>query len=167
LNAQLKSDPSNWNSFLNNNSLQLGYTPFIEEMTKGKTTESYTDDNLTIPSPRQLKFLIQSRQVDIAIQLIKKFADKDITNPIYHLTLIYSFTNYLLSIDTLKPSTLYKAYKNILGRSVVNKQFIYFGRIFSLLGENKTAKAAFEKLMIIDPENNQEVKELIQKYLKE
>jgi hypothetical protein len=55
---------------------------------------------------------------------------------------------------------------DILGRSMVNKHFIYFGVIFSFLGEKENAKKAFEKLSILDPENDQQVKILIHKYLR-
>jgi hypothetical protein len=167
LNKQLKDDKKNWNNLLSNPSLRFGYTPFIEEMAKGKTKDMYVGGNSNPPTPRQLKFLIEARKIDTVVNLVNKFWHKDSKEPIYDPTFIHAVANHLLTTDTIAAGKIYKAYKALLGSTAVNTLFVYYIRLFSRFGLKGETKIELDKLLTLDPGNLEEVNQLKEKYLKQ
>lgn len=164
LDARLKNDPVKWDELLLNNASKLGHTPFLEHMPSGQTTYAHPRNTKNTPSPRQLKFLVLESEIDSVVKIINKSWQMGSKDPIYDPVFIYAVVDYLLKINKEGALNLYNAYKLIVGRSAVNRQFIYFGRIFSLFSTKEEARAELEKLLFLDPENTAEVKQLIKKY---
>lgn len=158
LNAHLKEDKESMKNLLSNNSLKLGYTQFLEQMPREKSRDDYPENSQLPPSPRQLKFLIQARKIDEAVGLIGRFWKSGSKDPIYDPTLIYALTDHLLKKDTSNAKKLYNAYKNILDRSIINKQFLYFIQLYSRFGLKEYVRMALDKLVMLDPENAEEIK---------
>lgn len=165
-NARLKNDAGGWKSLKPDAAAVCGYGDYLEEMPRGTSKTMYAFTSKKPPTPRELKFLIAERKIDTVVQLLKAFWTKASKHPVYHADFIYAMTDHLLASDTSSAGTLYRAYSDLLGAEQARRRFVAFGRIFVYFGEKDEARKIFEKLITLDPRKEEEVRKLMEQYIK-
>jgi hypothetical protein len=161
-NRKLKGDSLQWNSLrnqVNRNSFGKGIS--IEHMSIGQSSYSTNLSGLEPPTPRQMKFLILDGKIDTATQLLESYWTKDSLAPVYDPSVAYALILHLLAVDTRKALQVYKVYGKLIGEKDIDELFIFWARITELRFSTQEAKKLHDALYLLNPDNPEKVKHLI------
>ncbi len=159
LNSNLKDQNKTWDSLiLKSTQSKLGLEPHIEKALPGEPKPVKLAETGSLPTPRQLKTLIENKHIEEAIALLRKYHSIEPNAPIFNPTLVYALTDKLLSDgDTSDAKRLYGTYRVLLGEKKTNEQFMYFLELYKRFGIKDLTEKYAQKLIMLDRRNNKVV----------